>query len=165
MRAKAIGGYARAAALSPARRVEIAKAAAVSRWSGVKPPRVPALTEDQLHKQVAGFLAAGLPRDVVWTTFPAGGGGKVRGAQLKARGLRAGWPDIQIFGAGKLVLIELKTAKGVVDPEQVECHAALTKAGALVFVCRSLDDVQRALVAARVPFRADAFGLGWVRAA
>ena len=121
-----------------------------------------ALTEAQLHKAVAGFLDAGLPTNAVWTTFPAGGGGKVRGAQLKARGLKPGWPDIQIFVAGRLVCIELKVGKNKPEPEQVECHAALTNAGAHVYVCRSLEEVQAALRDSNVPFRATAWGAGWV---
>lgn len=125
------------------------------------------MTEAQLHRQAAEYLAVALPPECVWTTFPAGGGGRVRGAMLKAAGLRAGWPDIQVLHDGKLHCLELKSKAGVVSQEQRDCHRAITRSGGEVYICRSLDDVDLALQCAGIPLRAhvNASGRGWTRAA
>lgn len=111
------------------------------------------MTEAQLHRQIAGLLRAWLLPPAIFTTFPAGGGGEMRGKFLRASGLKAGWPDIQIVHQGRLYLIELKTQKGRVSPAQVECHAELRGAGCAVAVCRSLEDVQAALDEWHLPKR------------
>lgn len=123
------------------------------------------MTEAQLHRAVAAFMALGMPSDAVWTTFPAGGGGRVRGAMLKAAGLRAGWPDIQVLYKGRLHCLELKTKAGVVSNDQRACHRDLTRAGAEVFICRSVEDVCLALRCAGIPLRATVFGKGIAKVA
>lgn len=55
----------------------------------------PVVPEKALHAAVAQFLARALPLRCPWTTVPLGGGGKIRGAHLKAAGTRKGWPDIE----------------------------------------------------------------------
>jgi hypothetical protein len=106
--------------------------------------------ESALHRSVARYLSVALPDDCWWTTFPAGGGGKVRGAQLKAMGLKAGVPDILIMKARHdctaVAWIELKTAKGRASVEQQLCHAALGKMFCDVAICRSLEDVEETLI-------------------
>ena len=99
------------------------------------------MSEAQLHRAVATYLTFALPKDAVWTTVGHGGGGKVRGAQLKAMGLKAGWPDIQILMRGLFVGIELKGPKGKTSPEQDSIAHSIEKAGGHYYVCRSLDDV------------------------
>ena len=47
-----------------------------------------------------------------FTAFPAGGGGRVRGAKLKKAGLQAGWPDIQLVYQGRYFGLEVKTQTG-----------------------------------------------------
>ena len=112
------------------------------------------MKERDLHKAVAQFLAVALPKDVVWTTFPAGGGGKVRGAQLKARGLMAGWPDVQIIYRGKFYGVELKAANGRLSPEQRACAEAIRAAGGYYHQVRSLDELQSWLLLVGIPLRA-----------
>ena len=111
------------------------------------------MTESALHRAVAQYLSAVLLPPAWFTTFPAGGGGKVRGGQLKARGLRAGVPDILIVYEGIARFIELKSDKGRLSPEQKQCHDMLRAAGAWVSVCRSLDHVELALRAWEIPTR------------
>ena len=101
--------------------------------------------EDDLHMAVAQLLRLVLPADAIWSTIPAGGGGKIRGAKLKKMGYRAGWPDIEIVASGRPHVIELKTLTGTVSPVQRACHKALVRAGALVAVCRSIPDVEGTL--------------------
>lgn len=114
------------------------------------------VTEAQLHASVAGYLNAILAPEVFWTTFPAGGGGRFRGAMLKRAGLRPGVPDILIIHGGFTYGIELKTATGALSLEQKGCHMDLAIAGANVSVCRSLDDVAYFLKTWGIPTRARA---------
>ena len=112
-----------------------------------------AVSEAELHRAVADFLRAVIdPAQVEWTTFPAGGGGKVRGAMLKAMGLLAGWPDIQIQPRNRcLCLIELKAEGKYPTPEQRALHERLKALGCLVAVCRSVDEVEGVLSAWEIP--------------
>lgn len=102
---------------------------------------------------VAQFLSVALRPPVFWTAFPAGGGGKVRGARLKAAGLKAGVPDILVFAPGPhygttVIGIELKTPKtGRVSDAQTETHADMAAAGIRCRIARSLEDVQDILLA------------------
>lgn len=102
------------------------------------------MSEAALHKAVADFLTVALPREWRFSTFPSGGGGKVRGAQLKARGLKAGWPDILILGQnGRWIGIELKTTKGKLSDEQKEFGWWSDYSS---YVCRSLIEVENVLI-------------------
>lgn len=126
--------------------------------------------EQALHKAVAQYLAAALREPTWWTTFPAGGGGGLRGSQLQAAGLKAGVPDILVFtpraGGGTQVLgIELKTTVGRVSKVQQETHAALVLANVTCRVARSIEDVQRILEIEGVPLHAWCWGNGIRRAA
>ena len=108
-------------------------------------------TEAQLHRAVAQYLNVALPSDCWWTTFPSGGGGKVRGAQLKAMGLKAGVPDILIvrdsLGTFPAVIwIELKRVSGAASIAQKLCHAELNQRDMPVAICRSIPDVQETLI-------------------
>lgn len=117
--------------------------------------------EQQFQIQVARYLSLALRPPTIWTAFPAGGGGKVRGALLKAMGLKAGWPDVIVMHGFRtrttvLLGIELKVGKGRQSPEQKAVMAAFQAAGALYKVCRSLDDVEWALMDAGLPVFASA---------
>ncbi len=101
--------------------------------------------EKMLHKVVAAWLDQNLPEDTFWTTFPSGGGGEVRGYLLKDMGLKAGMPDILIFGNNTVTGIELKSEKGVLSKEQRTTIAKLEQLGFKTYVCKSLADVQQAL--------------------
>lgn len=128
----------------------------LSALAAVKPKRRKSQRpEDGLHKAVAGYLGVALPKDAVWTTFPAGGGGKARGGKLKAMGLRPGMPDIVIFHASRSAMfIELKSKRGVLSDAQEDTLDALWRAGCPTAVCRSVDDVREALTGWAVPLKA-----------
>lgn len=99
-------------------------------------------TEDRLQITVADYLDRCLPDDAVWFAVPNGGSRNVREAvKLKRMGVKAGVPDLCIIWRRRAILIELKTAKGRVSPEQNHRMEMLTIAGAVVTVCRSLDEV------------------------
>src|SRR5260221_7370745 len=106
----------------------------------------PILSEAALHKAAAKYLAFALPADAVFTTIGHGGGGRVRGAQLKARGMVAGFPDLLILWQGKAFCIELKSENGRLSKEQEALHERLRLAGCFVETCHSLDEVETELV-------------------
>lgn len=91
--------------------------------------------EQALQIQVAAFLRHALKPPVLWSAFPAGGGGAIRGAILKSMGLQAGWPDIIIIcrghaGYGFVVGLELKAANGRPSPSQRAMEKAWESVGA-----------------------------------
>jgi hypothetical protein len=98
--------------------------------------------ERRLQCQVAAYLRMMLPEDVFWTAFPAGGGGKIRGAQLKGMGLRAGVPDFLFVKDGIAHWVELKAEGGRLSEAQQQTCLDIGHAGSPnVVVCRSLQDV------------------------
>lgn len=106
-----------------------------------------------LQKAVTEFLDVALPKDAFWTAFPAGGGGKIRGAQLKASGLKAGVPDLLVLYGGRAVFIELKSPKGRISDPQWQTLGKLADAGAIVYVARSVEQVDGQLRNAGIPLR------------
>lgn len=102
--------------------------------------------EQILQRQIAGYLGWALAEPAWFTSFPAGGGGEMRGMILKGTGLKSGVPDILIVHEGRLHGLELKSAKGVLSDAQKATHEALRRAGCLVAVIHSLDEL-RALLA------------------
>jgi hypothetical protein len=61
-----------------------------------------------------------------------------------AIGNPCGWPDLIAFGPrGRVALIELKTARGVVSDRQAVLFEALRALGHTVHVCRSVAQVSR----------------------
>lgn len=99
--------------------------------------------ERRLHRQVADYLDLALPQSAFWWPTPnASKRTPAQAANMKrAKEFRAGVPDIMICHKGRLICVELKAAKGRLSPAQVETHERLTLSGAVVCVCRSLDDV------------------------
>jgi hypothetical protein len=113
-----------------------------------------AAPEQRLQRAVADYLAWALLPPAISTSHPAGGGGELRGKILKGTGNRAGWPDIEIIANdGRFYGIELKSARGVLSEAQRRTLPAINAAGAPTAVCRSLDDVQAALMAWRIATR------------
>lgn len=113
--------------------------------------------EAALHRAVAAYLRLALPPPAIWTTIGHGGGGKVRGAQLKAAGVQRGWPDVLVLysdidSAGHPVVLglEMKSLKGTQSADQKAVMEAFRRNGAHYWVCRSLDDVKAALQDARI---------------
>ena len=79
----------------------------------------------------------------------------MRGAFLKAMGLAAGWPDIIVVAPGPNVVgIELKTKAGTQTSNQRAISLAFKECRAWYILCRSLEDVERALRFCKVPLHA-----------
>lgn len=89
----------------------------------------------------------GVPWERLLYAVPNGGARDPRtGAIMKAEGVRAGAPDLNLdvarggyFG----MRIEMKTASGRVREVQSEFHAILTGQGYHVVLCRSWDEARR----------------------
>lgn len=120
--------------------------------------KIPAVdvSEAALHRAVAKFLVAVLAPPVIWTTMDAGAG-KMRARtarQRKNRGVKPGWPDILIIGPGPNVLgIELKAKAGKQDGDQIAVQAAFHGCRAWYVLCRSVEEVSKALDFIRFPRR------------
>ena len=111
--------------------------------------------EQALQTAVAVYLALALRPPVIWTAIGHGGGGKVRGAILKAMGLKPGWPDVLVIAPGPNVVgIELKSAVGRLSPEQKIVAADMALCNAWHVLCRSVEDVEKALRFCKVPVHA-----------
>ena len=116
--------------------------------------------EQALHMSVARLLRLGLKPPTIWTTFPSGGGGLIRGAQLKALGLARGWPDLLIMhpakdGGGPIVIgIELKAKGGRVSPDQRRVMEGFAGCRAWYVLARAPDEVEGALRYVGIPFYA-----------
>ena len=68
---------------------------------------------------------------------------------MKAMGLRAGFPDLQLMVGSKNaygLLIELKTPKGVVSDVQEEYHAKLREQYYTVVICRSFNEAVTTII-------------------
>lgn len=109
--------------------------------------------EAQLHRAVAAYLRLALRPPTIWTTIGHGGGGKVRGAQLKAMGVQPGWPDVLVIGRSmmmrdpQLVIVgfELKSPAGRQAPEQKAFEVAFKAIGGLYRIARSVEEIEQFL--------------------
>jgi len=108
--------------------------------------------EKEFHAVAMEYLDMALPAHAVAITFPAGGGGKIRGANLKGMGLKKGWPDIQILvrdsafdtirPRSRFIGFEAKREiGGRVDLHQAAMHGRILMAGGIVYVVRTLDEI------------------------
>jgi len=125
-------------------------------------------TEQHLHREVVRYLGAALDHRS-WFCHPANGGYRTpaEAGIFRALGVVAGTPDILVIHAGRAHWIELKappktlksgkksTAAPAVSDAQIAVAAALVRAGCPhVAICRSIDEVQAALIGWGVPTRA-----------
>lgn len=126
----------------------------------------PGKSENSLHWHVAHLLETHLAEPAWFTTFPAGGGGEMRGTILKGLGLKSGVPDILIVNPVAVIFngelttmpmvywIELKKAKsGQLSDAQLETHPRLHATGCVIAVCETLEQVQAALHSWRLPYQ------------
>ena len=110
--------------------------------------------EETLQRAVAQYLDLALPEDCWWTSIPAGGGGRIRGAILKGMGYKPGTPDILIIWNGRGYWIELKVEKRGLSAAQKACHDRLRIAGSVVSRCYAVDEVEGQLKWWGLPLRA-----------
>jgi len=113
------------------------------------------MTEEPLHIAVADFLRAALPLDAVFHHSPNEGRHTkgYRARQLR-KGMRPGWPDLEVLHDGSMLFFEAKTPQGSLSVAQRRCHADIEAAGGFVTTVRSVDEVEMYLRMCGVPLRA-----------
>lgn len=109
--------------------------------------------EQALQRAVRSYLDAALPDGSWWSGINNNPRSPTHGAILKGMGCRAGIPDIHITWRSVSHWIELKAARGAVSSSQRREIARLEVAGARVAVCRSVEDVEAALVKWGIPLK------------
>jgi hypothetical protein len=111
--------------------------------------------EDDLQRSVVDFLEIALPVDGVCFAVPNGGmRSKRAAARLRGMGVVAGVPDLEVIYRARAIFIELKTKQGTRSSEQRAMERRLLYAGADVFLCRSIPEVETALRGIGIPLRA-----------
>jgi hypothetical protein len=96
------------------------------------------MTERALQQSACDYLALALRPYGGFVSAIPGGDGKM----TRAPGYRSGFPDLCIIVRGQAIFIELKSPKGRVKDHQRAVHADLERAGAIVHVARSLEDIE-----------------------
>jgi len=115
--------------------------------------------ETQLQIHMADYLAAVLDPALTffWHTpngIPLAGDAARRANALQGRmGQLPGFPDLCVACGGTLYGLEVKTAKGVLSPEQQRVRGLFNAQGWSFVVVRSLDDLERFLEVAGLPTR------------
>ncbi len=101
--------------------------------------------EETIQREIISYIGAVAPRALVFAcpnASPRAFGGR---ASNGVPGLMKGAPDlIAMFPGGRVVFIEVKTAKGRSSEHQVAFSGRCNALGQDYFVARSLDDVRRA---------------------
>ena len=104
----------------------------------------------------AQYLEYALPPGATWTSIDAGDV-KLSPAQAslrKRRGIKAGWPDMQVLWQGHYIGLELKAPKWRVRANQTDVGLSIIEAGGHWESCRSIADIEAVLRSQGVPLRA-----------
>jgi hypothetical protein len=110
---------------------------------GGRSPRRRRQPEALLHRALVEHLRWRAKPDVWFCHIPNGGARTaIEGAILKSFGVQPGAPDLLLERGGQALFIECKAPGRKLSPSQVECHAALRRAGAAV---ETADDIDQAL--------------------
>lgn len=119
-------------------------------------------TEAALQIGIVRWLQDVLPDAAIVHHSPNEGRRKPHyGMKLKALGLHAGWPDLEIFvpeeefvypDQANAIFLEVKTPAGRVSEAQRACHSRLLACGVHLATVRGIDDV-RAFLAGLVSLR------------
>lgn len=118
--------------------------------------------EHRLQIAVANYLSVALKPPTIWTSLDAGAGkmSPITAALRKARGVKAGWPDVLVIHPGRMphmaiVLgIELKAGKGRMSGAQKEMAVAMYNAGCSYVTCRSIQEIAKILDFLAIPLHA-----------
>ena len=116
-----------------------------------------AYREHALQTTLAVFLARALPPEVAWTSVDPATDQKmdaVAGKRRKDRGIKPGWPDVQFIFEGRFYGIELKVSNGPQSDNQILRQREIERAKAPYVICRSVEEVERQLLAWGIPMRA-----------
>jgi len=110
--------------------------------------------EWQLQRAIAVYLSKALPPEAYWTAIDVGSAGSAQAGQLrKARGVRAGLPDMLIVYSGIVLWLEIKAGTQLSLAQQLT-RDALTANGHWWALARCPEDVEQACILAGIPLRA-----------
>lgn len=112
-------------------------------------------TEAQIQKQIVAYLTSQrIPHSVTDATEAFNRNGQ------RVRRVSRGWPDLvgcipavgrgNGVACGAFLAIEVKSAKGKLRPDQARTLHELYRAGAIVVVARSVEDVETVLSTGRI---------------
>ena len=110
------------------------------------------MIEEQIHRAVVDYLAVALPLGSVVHHSPNEGRHKVQyRVKQTRRGVRAGWPDIEIFVnrtwwhrevAWSPLFLEVKTPTGRLSNSQRQVRQELIESGCRVGVVHSINEAR-----------------------
>lgn len=113
----------------------------------LKPKRVD--REGPIHDACLRFLQLSLPGAAIHHSaneLDLGGDRRAKAiaqAKAKKKGMRPGWPDIEVLWRGQFWTFEVKAEDGRVSTDQERCGADIIANGGRWAVVRSVDDVRR----------------------
>ena len=113
--------------------------------------------EQPIHFAVVEYLTLACfpPPDGPVVFHPYNGGYRTRTeAGIAARlGVKPGMPDIGLLWRGRHLWMEVKPDGGRLSTAQSACHQAITLAGGVVVIVRSVDDARDFLATVGIPTR------------
>lgn len=120
--------------------------------------------EQPVHAAIVDYLALN-ESPAIWTYWHANNGGRLsirQAAAAKARGVRAGVPDLCLSVRGQIVWAEIKRPRGPrggesnsrLSPAQVEWIGFASMRGERTFTLRSVADAEAMLVTLGIEVRA-----------
>jgi len=119
-----------------------------------KPKRKLVQREWRDQRAYAAFLSKALPPEAYWTSIDVGGSKSIRLGQLrKARGVKAGIPDVLIVHRGTTLWLECKAGTSLSPAQEVTRNALLANGHQWALVRRP-EELETALLAAGIPLRA-----------
>lgn len=121
-----------------------------------RPPMERAAPEHSLQVVVADYLEVALKGVCPWTSIDAGAGRMTKAAAglRKRRGVKRGWPDVQVIWRGRYCGIELKRDRyAKLSADQEEVRDWIIASGGKVGVAHSVEEVCTLLTDWRIPVR------------
>jgi hypothetical protein len=104
------------------------------------------LSEQKIQRAVIAHLTARPSPNLWWCAVPNGGFRRpTEAAILSGLGLRKGAPDLIFIRKGRVYGLELKRVGGRPSEAQLECLAAMDRAGAFTCIAEGLDAAIRVL--------------------
>lgn len=98
--------------------------------------------ESVLQRQCVAWFRLQHPNALIFAIPNGGSRHKLEAVKLKAEGVLAGIPDLQVILQNKVFFIEMKTQKGSQTPNQKQMQEKINSLGFNYFVCRSFEDFQ-----------------------
>ena len=112
------------------------------------------MREWRLQRAIVTYLSKALPETAYFSSIDIGSAGSAhQGALRRARGVKAGLPDLLVAFAGRALWLEIKNGSSLSEPQKLTRDALRANGHAWALV-RSLEDVEAACAEAGIPLRA-----------